>query len=124
MKRLALPIISAVAVAIGTAGIVAPSASALVNTCSGPALSGCTTFSGGYRSYNESRSSKTGGAAAHVCTSLHSTSSEVAGNCAYDGTFIRVCYYGGILVYGSHVGSSNAWTIDGRDATASDATTC
>jgi hypothetical protein len=124
MKRLALSILSAAAVAVGTVGIVAPSASALFNVCSGPAGTGCRTAGG--HTYNESRSSKTGGAAAHVCTALMnaSTDLEVAGNCAYNGTFIRQCYYGGILVVGAHYGSSNAWTIDGRDATASDATTC
>lgn len=123
MKRLALSILSASAVAVGTAGIVAPSASALVDTCSGPAATGCVSGNG-YRSYIESRSSKTGGAAAYICTALKSTLIEVAGNCSYEGTFIRVCYYGGALVYGSHYGSSNAWTVNGRDATSSDATTC
>jgi hypothetical protein len=122
MKRLALSTLTVAALAVGTAGIAAPSASALVNTCSGPALTGCTTP--GYHSYNESRSSKTGGAAAYICTNLTAATGWVAGNCAYEGTFIRQCYYGGSLVYGSHTGSSNAWTVDGRDATASDATTC
>lgn len=124
MKRLALSTLSVVAVAVGTAGITAPSASALVNTCSGPALTGCTTFAGGYRTYVETRSSKSGGAASYVCTYLNAPSGSVTGNCSYNGTFIRVCYYSGILVYGSHDGSSNAWAVDGRDATTSDATTC
>lgn len=123
MKRLALSILSSAAVAVGTAGIVASSASALVDVCSGPAATGCTSGNG-YRSYNESRSSKSGAAAAYICTSLKSNLLEVAGNCSYEGTFIRQCYYGGSLVYGAHTGSSNAWTVDGRDATASDATTC
>lgn len=124
MKRLALSIFTASALAVGAVGIAVPSASALVNTCSGPASTGCTTPGG--HSYIESRSSKSGGAAAYICTSLRSasTGSEVAGNCSYDGTFIRQCYYGGILVYGAHYGSSNAWTVDGRDATSSNATTC
>lgn len=124
MKRLAISILSATAVAIGTAGAVAPSASALVNYCSGPGAAGCNTFFDGYRSYNETRSSKSGAAASYVCTSLKTAVTEVAGDCSYNGTFIRVCYYGGAGVYGVHTGSSNAWVIEGRDATASDATTC
>lgn len=122
MKRLALSILSAAAVAVGTAGIVAPSASALVNTCSYPSVPGCATP--GNHSYIETRSSKTGGVATYVCTALNSPSGGLVGNCSYDGTFIRQCYYGGILGWGSHYGSSSAWNVDGRDATASDATTC
>lgn len=124
MKRLALSILSATAVAAGVAGVAAPSASAFVATCSGPAAIGCSTIFYGYQQYNESRSSKSGGAAAYICTALKSSSTEVAGNCSYNGTFIRQCYYGGAGVYGTHTGSSDAWTVEGRDATAADATTC
>lgn len=124
MKRLALSILSATAVAVGTVGIAAPSASALFNVCSAAASPGCHTLFDGYRSYIESRSSKSGAAAASICTSLTSTSGVVAGSCANDSTFIRVCYGNGAYVYGSHWGSSSAWIVDGRDATASDATTC
>ncbi|MBF6619183.1 MAG: hypothetical protein ITG02_03015 [Patulibacter sp.] len=123
MKRLATSLACAVAVAAGIVGAAAPSASALVNTCSGPAASSCTTP--GYHSYSESRSSKTGGAAAHVCTQLVSVLGLVlAIDCSYNGTFIRTCYYGASTSYGQHWGSSNDWTINGRDATPSDATTC
>jgi hypothetical protein len=124
MKRLALSILSATAVAAGTVAIAAPSASAFFSTCTGPAATGCHTLYWGYQSYNESRSSKSGAAAAYICTSLKASTGEVAGNCSYNGTFIRQCYYGGAAVYGSHTGSSDAWTVEGRDATAADATTC
>lgn len=124
MKRLALSILSAAAVAAGTAGIAAPPASALFSVCSAAASPGCATLFDGYRSYIESRSSKTGGAAASICTSLISTSGTVSGNCASESTFIRICYGGGAYVYGNHWGSSSAWIVDGRDATVSDATTC
>lgn len=124
MKRLALSILSATAVAAATAGIGAPQASALFSVCSNAASPGCHTLFDGYRSYIETRSSKTGGAAASICTSLTSTSTVVTSTCANESTFIRTCYGGGALVYGSHWGSSSAWVVDGRDATISDATTC
>ncbi len=121
MKRLAPSILAAAAVAVGAIGIAAPSASALVETCSAAASPGCVTSN---HSFIETRSSKTGGAAAHICTALSASTGSVAGNCSYEGTFIRVCYYGGLLVYGSHWGSSSAWVVNGRDATASDANVC
>lgn len=124
MKRLALSILAAAGVAAGTAGIAAPSASALFNNCSAPALTGCRTPASGSHTYIESRSSKTGGGAAYICTLLHNGAGSVVADCSYNGTFIRVCYGGGQLVFGAHDGSSNAWNVDGRDATASDATTC
>lgn len=122
MKRLILSTLCTAAVVAGLGGITATSASAFVRTCSGPAATGCTPPDGAH-SYIETRSSKTGGAAEYVCTHL-ATSVVVAGNCVNNGTFIRVCYYGAGLVTGFHYGSSNAWNVDGRDATASDATVC
>lgn len=124
MKRLALPILSAAAVAVGTAGIAAPSASALVNTCSGPAATGCTTLFDGYRTYIESWSSKTGGNASSICAYFSTASGTVAGGCASNATVTRQCYGLGLGVYGRHWGSSDAWTVDGRDATASDRVYC
>lgn len=124
MKRLALAILSSAAVAAATVGIAAPSASAIVNTCSAAAVPGCATLFGGYQTYNESRSSKSGAAAASICTYLIGYAGTVAGSCANESTFIRVCSGTGVPVYGSHTGSSSAWIVDGRDATPSDATTC
>lgn len=95
-------------------------ASALVRNCSAPAYSGCTTE---VHSYVESRSQKSGAAANYICTYLVS-GPNYAGNCVYNTTFIRVCNYPQDFRYGLHYGSSNAWTVDGRDATASDATVC
>jgi hypothetical protein len=123
MKHLAKSILCSAVLMVGAFAAVAPSASAYVDTCSGPAATSCTTS--GNHSYSESRSSKTGGAAAHVCTQLVSVlAGVVAIDCSYNGTFIRTCYYGGYTSYGQHWGSSNEWTINGRDATLSDATTC
>lgn len=123
MKRLVKSLTCALVVAAGAAAVTATPASALVNTCSGPAASSCVTP--GYHSYIESRSSKTGGAAAHVCTQLVSPSNHaVVVDCSYNGTFIRACYYGVYNTFGQHWGSSNEWTINGRDATASDANVC
>ena len=123
MKRLARTIACAAVLTVGIVGGAAPSASALVNTCAGPAATSCVTP--GYHSYIESRSSKTGGAAAHICTQLVNVlSGVVAIDCSYNGTFIRTCYQVGWTTYGQHWGSSNDWTVNGRDATASDATTC
>lgn len=124
MKRLALSILSAATVAASTAGIAAPSASAVVNTCSAAASPGCSTLFAGYQYYIETRSSKSGGAAASICTSLSTTAGTVAGSCANESTFIRTCYGNGAPVFGSHWGSSSAWTVDGRDASVGDATTC
>jgi len=95
-------------------------ASALVRNCAAPAYSGCTTE---VHSYVESRSQKSGAAAEYICTYLVS-GPNYAGNCLYGTTFIRVCNYPQDFRYGLHYGSSNAWTVDGRDATASDATVC
>lgn len=111
------------ALAVGAAGLLASPASGYVRTCSGPALTGCTPPDGDH-SYIETRSSKTGGAASYICTLLVSGSSNVAGACSENGTFIRACYYGLYLSHGFHYGSSNAWSVDGRVATVSDATTC
>lgn len=124
MKRLALSVLSAAAVAAGTTGLAAPSASALVNYCSGPAASGCDTYFGGYRSYIDSYSDKSGDPAAEICTRLFSATGTVVSGCGYQATYVRRCYYGGSLVYGVHWGSSSAWTVNGRDATASDAVGC
>lgn len=98
----------------------ATSASALVDTCSAPAYTGCTTST---HTYLESRSQKSGAAADYICSYL-SNGAGYAGNCAYNTTFIRVCNYTQDLRYGLHYGSSNAWTVSGRDATTSDATVC
>jgi hypothetical protein len=95
-------------------------ASALVDTCSAPAYTGCTTST---HTYIESRSQKSGAAAQYICTWLGDGAGYV-GNCLYNTTFIRICNYTQDLRYGLHYGSSNEWTISGRDATASDATVC
>lgn len=95
-------------------------ASALVRNCAAPAYSGCTTE---VHSYLESRSQKSGAAAQYICTYLV-TGGNYAGNCLYGTTFIRVCNYPQEFRYGLHYGSSKDWTVDGRDATASDATVC
>lgn len=124
MKRLALPILTAAAVSIGAAGIAAPPASALFNVCSFAAATGCTTFFDGYRSYIETQSSKTGGPASSICAYLTSASGNVAGGCIGEATIGRWCNGSGTLVYGRHYGSSNSWTVDGRDATASDSYVC
>lgn len=111
------------ALAVGGAGLLASPASGYVRTCSGPALTGCVPPDGNH-SYIETRSSKTGGAASYICTALVTGSLYAAYACADNGTFIRSCYYGAQLVQGYHWGSSNAWSVDGRVATVSDATTC
>lgn len=98
----------------------ATSASALVRNCAAPAYSGCTTE---VHSYLESRSQKSGAAAEYICTYLVS-GPNYAGRCLQGTTFIRVCNSPQDFRYGLHYGSSNAWTVDGRDATASDATVC
>lgn len=124
MKRLALSILSATAVAVGTAGIVAPSASALVNVCSGPAATGCTTWGSGLRSYVESWSSKTNAPAVSICAYFSSSAGTVGGNCASSANVVRYCYNDGALVFGRHYGSSDSWIVDGRDATSSDTIYC
>jgi hypothetical protein len=116
LSRICLGLIVAGVVAIAGA----TPASALVDTCSAPAYTGCTTST---HTYIESRSQKSGAAADYICTWLGDGAGYV-GNCLYNTTFIRICNYTQDLRYGLHYGSSNAWTISGRDATASDATTC
>ncbi len=124
MRYLAKTISCAVVLAAGMAGLSASPASALVGTCSNWAIPGCTTTDG-HRSYIESRSSKTGAGAAHICAYFAASGSGlISGGCAYNTTFVRNCYYGGLLNYGSHVGSSSEWIVNGRTATASDANVC
>lgn len=68
---------------------------------------------------------KTGGAAPDfICTYLISGSTILRSQCPQNTTFIRLCYYGGINGHGFHSGSSNGWIVDGRVATASDASVC
>jgi hypothetical protein len=125
MKRLALSILSASAVAVGAAGLAAPSASALVNYCSGLASPGCNTFFGGQRSYVDTYSSKASGDnPAEICTRLRGDAGIVVSGCANWAMYVRRCYSGLTLVYGEHWGSSSSWTVDGRDATTSDSAGC
>lgn len=124
MRYLGKTLPYAIVAACAVAGAVPASSSALVNTCSSAASPGCSTIGGGNHTYIETRSSKSGGAADYVCTSLERAGSPLKAECSYNGTFIRACYYGGQLGYGTHWGSSSAWIVDGRDATSSDATTC
>lgn len=117
-------LLSSIAAGLMVLGVVtvagAAPASALVDTCSAPAYTGCTTST---HTYVESRSQKSGAAAEYIYTWLGDGAGYV-GNCLYNTTFIRICNYTQDLRYGLHYGSSNGWTISGRDATASDATVC
>lgn len=111
-----LAVMASVPIGVGTAS----SAVALVDNCAGPAANGCYTAT---HTYLETRSMKSGGRANYICSFLRDGASSV-GNCVYNGTFYRGCNYTQDLRYGAHYGSSNQWTVDGRDATASDANVC
>lgn len=111
----------------GTLGIGAAPAAAYVQTCSEPADPGCLTA--GYHTYQESRSQKTGAAANAICVALFRSdlSWYHPGGCASNTTFVRICsphIPPQALTGGMHWGSSSAWTVNGRSATASDANVC
>lgn len=126
-RRSAIAVAAVLAAAVGGGlSATAETAEAFVRTCSGLAASGCGTE--GYHSYQESRSSKTGGAAASICVALNrSNGASYVSGCGLDTTFYRRCTPNIPPIYntaGVHWGSSNAWTVDGRDATESDANVC
>lgn len=123
MSSLGKSLACAVVLAAGASGFASSSASAYVRTCSGAAASGCYSPDGDH-SYIETRSSKSGAAANYICTTLIQGTTFLRADCYENTTFIRLCYYGGYNGHGFHYGSSNAWTVDGRDATLSDATFC
>lgn len=117
----------ALAIVGGTLGAAAESARALVNNCAAGAVTGCIT--NGYHTYQESRSMKTGAGADHICVALVRSDGSTyhPGLCGFNTTFVRLCsphIPPQALTAGLHWGSSNAWTVDGRSATASDATVC
>jgi hypothetical protein len=117
-------LVSRISLGLMVSGLVAVAgatpASALVDTCSAPAYTGCETST---HSYIETRSMKSGAAASYICSSLYDGSTYVGG-CVANTTFVRHCNYAQDFRKGDHWGSSNAWTVSGRDATISDAIVC
>jgi hypothetical protein len=127
MRRFGLAGALALAAAGGTLGIGAAPATAYVQNCAAAADPGCLTA--GYHTYQESRSQKSGAAAAAICVALfrEDRSWYHPGACAPSTTFVRICsphIPPQALTGGMHWGSSSAWTVDGRSATASDANVC
>lgn len=112
---------AAAVVCTAAVGVSGGSAQAYVQVCSGPAQPGCAT--GGYHSYVETRSMKTGAAANQICTGLVQSNGILTYACLPNTTFVKTCVYNQ-LTYGVHWGSSNQWTVSGRDEAGSDVDTC